>query len=384
MKLIHLSDLHFGKIVNGISMLEDQKYIAGQIVNCVREERPDAVLIAGDVYDKGVPPADAVTVLSDFLSALSELRIPVFLSYGNHDSGERMAFLSGIIARNGIFISPLYDGSIKPFTLNDEFGPVDIYMLPFIKPVHVRQAFPDEDTPDDYSGAVGFAIDRMNLDKTRRNVLLSHQFVTGAARSDSETVSVGGTDNVSAEVYKDFDYTALGHIHGPQALGERLRYCGTPLKYSFSELKHKKSITVVELGEKQGEALCDINIRTIPLVPKHDFAEIKGTYDEVMSKEFRDKQNAEDYFKVILTDENDIPDVRNRLATVYPNIMLVEYDNTRTKAVFDWNFDAPDEEKKSPLELVSEHFEMMNDCKMSEFQAKTIKTAMEKIWTEEE
>ncbi len=380
MKLFHLSDLHFGKVVNGISMLEDQKYIAAQILAAVGDEKPDAVLIAGDVYDKGVPPADAVTALSDFLSELAGMNIPVFLAYGNHDSGERMAFLSGIIAKTGIHISPLFDGKIKPFTLKDEFGPVDIYMLPFVKPVHVRVAFPEEETPDDYSGAVRFAIDRMNIDKTRRNVLLSHQFVTGASRSESETVSVGGTDNVSAEVYKDFDYTALGHIHGPQSMGQRLRYCGTPLKYSFSEIKHQKSITVVELGAKQGVELCDINIRTIPLVPMHDMAEIKGSYDEVMSKAFRDKLNTEDYFKVILTDENDIPDVRNRLATAYPNIMLVDYENTRTKAALEWNFEAPDNTKKSPLELVQEHFELMNNCEMSEFQAKTVKEAMEKIW----
>ena len=262
MKLLHLSDLHLGKRVNEFSMLEDQAYILTKILNTIDDEKPDAVLIAGDVYDKSVPSAEAVGLFDDFLVKLAKKQVPAFVISGNHDSPERLAFANRLIDASGIHLSPVYSGDVRPVTLTDAFGPVHIYMLPFVKPAHVRRFFPDEEIIS-YTDALAAAIRQMDPDLSARNVLLTHQFVTGAERSESEEISVGGTDNVDASVFEGFDYVALGHIHGPQNIGsERIRYCGTPLKYSFSEASHKKSVTVAELGEKGS-----LTVRTVPLLP---------------------------------------------------------------------------------------------------------------------
>ena len=268
MKLIHLSDLHLGKRVNECSMLEDQQYILGEILRIIDSEAPDAVLIAGDVYDKSVPSAEAVTLLDDFLVQLASRRVQTCLISGNHDSAERLSFGGRLMDAAGIHIAPVYDGSLTPLTLSDEHGPVDIYLLPFLKPVQVRRFFPDEDI-ESYTDAMAAVLRAANVDTARRNVLVAHQFVAGAVPCESEEFSVGGTDNVAVCVFDDFDYVALGHIHGPQKVGrETVRYCGTPLKYSFSEVSHKKSVTVVEMGEKGS-----VGIRTVPLVPRRDMSE---------------------------------------------------------------------------------------------------------------
>ena len=280
MKLIHLSDLHLGKRVNECSMLEDQQYILGEILRIIDSEAPDAVLIAGDVYDKSVPSAEAVTLLDDFLVQLASRRVQTCLISGNHDSAERLSFGGRLMDAVGIHIAPVYDGSLAPLTLSDEHGPVDIYLLPFLKPVQVRRFFPDEDI-ESYTDAMAAVLRAANVDTARRNVLVAHQFVTGAVPCESEELSVGGTDNVAVCVFDDFDYVALGHIHGPQKVGrETVRYCGTPLKYSFSEVSHKKSVTVVEIGEKGS-----VGIRTVPLVPRRDMSELRGTYNTLMLRE---------------------------------------------------------------------------------------------------
>lgn len=262
MKLIHLSDLHLGKRVNDFSMLEDQQYILAEILQIIDREKPDGVLIAGDVYDKSVPSAEAVALLDDFLVRLSKRELRIFVISGNHDSPERMAFGGRLMERSGVHLAPVYDGRVEPVVLTDEYGPVKLYLLPFVKPSHVRRCFPEREIAT-YTDAVAAAVEAMGVDTAVRNVLVTHQFVTGAARCDSEELSVGGTDNVDASVFDPFDYVALGHIHGPQQVGrETVRYCGTPLKYSFSEAGHKKSVTVVELGAKGS-----VTIRTIPLKP---------------------------------------------------------------------------------------------------------------------
>ena len=228
MKLLHLSDLHLGKRVKDFSMLEDQQYILAEILRIAGEEAPDAVLIAGDVYDKSVPPAEAVELFDDFLVRLSRLNTQVFVISGNHDSPERVAFGGRLMDSSGIHLSPVYSGQVQPLSLTDPFGTVDFYMLPFLKPAHVRRFFPDSEISS-YTDALRTAIGQMPVDPSRRNVLITHQFVTGAQRSDSEDISVGGTDNVDASVFDAFDYVALGHIHGPQHVGrETVRYCGTP------------------------------------------------------------------------------------------------------------------------------------------------------------
>ena len=262
MKLIHLSDLHLGKRLNEFSLGEDQEYILNQILKIVKEEQPDAVVIAGDVYDKAIPSVEAVSMFDEFLVRLAGLRKHIFVISGNHDSPERIAFGSRLLEETGIHLSPVYGGSVEPVTLEDEFGPVDFYLLPFVKPIHVRRFYP-EDPTDTYTQALSTAVAHMNLDEHRRNVLVTHQFVTGASRSDSEEISVGGADNVDSAVFDHFDYVALGHIHSPQHCGsEKIRYCGTPLKYSFSEAKDTKSVTVAELKEKG-----NLTIRTVPLKP---------------------------------------------------------------------------------------------------------------------
>ena len=314
MKLIHLSDLHLGKRVNDFSMLEDQQYILAEILQIIDREKPDGVLIAGDIYDKSVPSAEAVALLDDFLVRLSKRELRIFVISGNHDSPERMAFGGRLMERSGVHLAPVYDGKVEPVVLTDQYGPVKLYLLPFVKPSHVRRCFPEREIAT-YTDAVSAAIEAMEADTAVRNVLVTHQFVTGAARCDSEELSVGGTDNVDAAVFDPFDYVALGHIHGPQQVGrETVRYCGTPLKYSFSEAGHKKSVTVVELGAKGA-----VTIRTIPLKPLRDLVELRGTYEELTLRAFYEGTSyPRDYIHIILTDEDDIPDAVGKLRIIYP------------------------------------------------------------------
>lgn len=374
MKLIHLSDLHIGKRVNEFSMLEDQKYILKVILNIIDDEKPDGVLIAGDVYDKSVPSGEAVQLLDDFLYRLAERKLPTYIISGNHDSAERLSFGGRLMDMSGIHLSPIYNGKVEPLTLTDEYGRVNIYMLPFLKPVNVRRFFPDSEI-ESYTDAIRVAVDNMKVDESERNIIVTHQFVTGASRSESEEISVGGSDNVDASVFDAFDYVALGHIHGPQKIGrEGVRYCGTPLKYSFSEANHKKSVTIVEMGEK-GKT----EIRTVPLIPKRDLREIKGRYEEIMLKESYEGTNTDDYMHITLTDEEDIPDVMNKLRIIYPNIMKLDYDNKRTRSNQAIGI-ADDTREISPLERFSEFYDSRNGQPMSDKQTEFMRSLIEEIW----
>ena len=375
MKLIHLSDLHLGKRVNEFSMLEDQQYILEEILRIIDSEKPDGVLIAGDVYDKTVPSAEAVTLLDEFLVQLSKRDTQTFLISGNHDSAERLAFGGRLMEQSGIHIARVYNGVLAPLTLRDEYGLVDLYLLPFLRPVQVRRFFPESEIAT-YTEAMAAVLGAADIDKTHRNVLVTHQFVTGAQTCDSEELSVGGTDNVDVSVFDDFDYVALGHIHGPQKIGrETVRYCGTPLKYSFSEVGHKKSVTVVELAEKGSVA-----IRIVPLVPKRDMSELRGAYNELMLREnYEGKPFRNDYLRITLTDEEDIPNAVNNLRTVYPYIMRLDYDNRRTRT--ESHVDGAEQvERKRPLTLFEEFYESQNGQPMSEEQRSFAKQLMERIW----
>ncbi len=378
MKLIHLSDLHLGKNVNGYSMIEDQKYILTEILRILEEEQPDGVLIAGDVYDKSIPSAEAVELFDDFLVKLSKRHLETFIISGNHDSAERLAFGNRLMDASGIHLSPAYDGTVTPFIRSDEFGETAVYCLPFIKPAHVRRFYPDAETAS-YTDAVKEAIAHMDIDPDRRNVLITHQFVTGAVRSDSEEISVGGTDNVDASVFEPFDYVALGHIHGPQNIVEnRIRYCGSPLKYSFSEANHHKSVSVVELKEKG-----NVTVRTIPLAPKHDMKEIRGTYEELTRKDYYDNTSYRtDYMHITLTDEEDIPDAVSKLKVIYTNLMKLDYDNRRTRTQASAEGPA-DVEHKSPLELFGDLYVMQNGTELSDEQKTFLQGMIETIWEEE-
>ena len=374
MKLIHLSDLHIGKRVHEVSMIEDQEYILTKILHIIDDEKPDAVLIAGDVYDKSVPSAEAVTLFDDFLCRLAKRSVPVMIISGNHDSPERLAFGGRLLENTGIHISPVYDGKLSPITLEDQNGPVDFWLLPFIKPIHARRFFPEE-TIETYTDAVRAALSAAPLDPQRRNVLITHQFVTGAATCESEELSVGGSDNVDASVFDDLDYVALGHIHGPQNIGtNRIRYCGTPLKYSFSEAGHYKSVTVAELGEKG-----DLTLRTLPLIPKRDLRQIRGTFAQLTDPEHYRHAEKEDYLHIVLTDEEDVPEAVGKLRLIYPNILKLSYDNTRTREDQTVG-DAGDVKTRSPLELFGELYEIQNNQPMSDTQRDFALELIRSIW----
>lgn len=394
MKLIHTADLHIGKSVCEHSMLDEQRFILANILEVVATEKPDALLIAGDVYDKSVPSAEAVAVLDEFLVQLSKTGTKVFVLSGNHDSAERIAFGGRIMADRGVYMSPVYSGAFMPVTLKDELGEVDVWMLPFVRPATVRACLESDDDRaqvTDYTSATRMAIAQMKFADGRRNVLLAHQFVTGAERSDSEE-SVGGLDNVDASVFEGFDYVALGHIHKPQNVAKdaagvaRVRYSGTPLKYSLSEKDHKKSLTVVELGGKTQSGLADISVREIPLKPAHDVREIRGTFAELVSPEYQRKQVAEglkldDYVYVKLTDENDVPDAALKLRGIYPNLMMLDYDNERTRnqriTVGDTKV-----EQRTPMELFGEFFTDMTKRELNEEESKFVQDIIEGIWEE--
>ena len=374
MKFLHLSDLHLGKRVNEFSMLEEQKEILHQILQITVEEMPDAVLICGDVYDKPIPPAEAVNLLDDFLCRLAELRVPVILMSGNHDSAERVAFGGRLMERSGVYVAPLYDGTVRPILFSDAWGEVRVYALPFLRPAHVRRFYPDAPM-ESYTDAMRIAIEHMNIDSSVRNILLAHQFVTGASRCDSEEVSVGGLDNVDASVFEDFDYVALGHIHGPQWVArESIRYCGSPLKYSFSEAKQQKSVTVVELARKGS-----LTIRTVPLTPLHDLRQMRGSYWELTDKRNYAGQATEDYLHLTLTDEEEIPNAFGKLRTIYPNLMALDYDNARTRgrAILEQNADV---EHLSPTELFAQFYEERNAQPMTQEQAEFVRNLMLDIW----
>ena len=373
MKFIHLSDLHLGKRVNDFSMLEDQEYILTRIINVVDEVAPDAVILAGDVYDKSVPSAEAVQLFDEFLVRLSKRKLKVFVISGNHDSPERIAFGSRLMSNSGVYVSPVYNGVVVPVDMTDDYGTVSVFMLPFIKPSHVKRFYPDDDIST-YSDAIQAAINHMNVDPENRNVLITHQFVTGASRCDSEDITVGGSDNVDAKVFASFNYVALGHIHSPQNVGsEMIRYCGTPLKYSFSEAGQKKSVTIVELKERGV-----IAIHTVSLTPIRDMMEIKGNYMEVASRDFYKNMDTKSYLHITLTDEEDIPDAIGKLRSLYPNIMKLSYDNKRTRSNLQIN-STGDVERKTPIELFSEFYEKQNNQPLSPEQQAFVAEMIEKI-----
>lgn len=438
MKFIHLADLHIGKRVNAFPMLEDQRYILKQILTILREEQPDGgVILAGDIYDKAIPSAEAVELFDEFLTQLAALRLRVFIIAGNHDSPERIAFGNRLMDRSGIYLSPVYDGHVKRITYPDTASavtlsaanavdpnagtrpvtsasvalsaanavdlnagthsvesastsaaastcpPVDVYLLPFLKPANVRRFYPEE-TIESYTDAMRVAIAHMDIDPTHRNLLVTHQFVTGASRSDSEDISVGGSDNVDASVFAPFDYVALGHLHGPQQMGEEggpiIRYAGTPLKYSFSEARHHKSVTVVEIGEKKADGVVDVCIGTRELRPLHDMREIRGSYEELTLRANYEGTATDDYIHATLTDEIEIPDAARHLQVIYPNLMKLDYDNARTRGQGSERLELEQLEEKSPLDLFSELFEKQNHKEMTEEQARYVQAQMEKIW----
>lgn len=374
MKFAHISDLHLGKRVHQFSMIEEQKYILEQIVKIVKEEQVDSVLIAGDVYDKIYPSAEAVALFDSFLVNLVKENIKVFVISGNHDSPERIAFLGQLTKKAGVYLSPVYAGEVESIELTDEFGKVHIYLLPFIKPVHVRHFFPKESITN-YTEAMQVVVKQMDLKKEERNILVAHQFVTGAMRSDSEEISVGGLDNIDALVFEDFDYVALGHIHRPQNMGgEKIRYCGTPLKYSFSESQDKKTVTIVEFKEKGNWTR-----KEIPLSPLHDMVKIRGTFAEIINPGNFPDIDSKSFMHITLLDEQDVLEAFHRLSEVYPNLMQMEYDNLRTRERKSIQV-RKEVAKIAPEEIFAGLYETMNNQPLSQVQQEYLRKKIEEIW----
>lgn len=380
MKFIHLSDLHLGKRWNEYSLLEDQRYILDEILQTVDFVMPDGVIIAGDVYDKSNPSAEAVELFDEFLVALVKRRQRVFVISGNHDSAERIAFGGRIMKNSDVFMSEVYNKAVLPYTFTDEYGELNVYLLPFIRPINVKKVHPEsQEDISSYSDALRVAVEKMNVDFSKRNVIVTHQFITGASRTESEEISVGGSDNVDADIFKDFDYVALGHIHAPQNVGtEKIRYCGTPLKYSFSEMNQKKSVTVVELKQK-GE----LEIREIPLNPKREVREIKGSYEQLTARSFyQDTDYCDAYLRVILTDENDVLNAQSKLRSIYRNIMELRYDNQRTAK--NAHIDAVAyAEQRQPIELCEEFYRLQNNKPMSDEQRQFLLRTIQSVWGDE-
>lgn len=386
MKFIHLSDLHIGKKVNDRSMIEEQKYILDQIVDGIKKEAPDAVLISGDVYDKTTPPLEGVLLLDDFLNKLDDIeKLTVIIISGNHDSAERLSFGSKRMKKSGLYIKSIFDGDLSPVVLEDKYGKVNFYSVPFIRRADVNSVYGTNIT--DYSEAFSLVVEKMGLDPTQRNVLLSHQFVSGASFSESET-AVGSIDDISKDVYAPFDYTALGHIHRPQNIGsERLRYCGTPLKYNVSEVGYKKSYTIVELKEKKkGQPLCEIDVRETELVPLHDMIKIEGYFEELIKMKTDDDGVASyDFVYAVLRDDEYINDAAALLRKIFPNLLNVSYEKKDRSYVSGIEFDIEKSSSQTPEDIFIDFYNKMHgDREMNDMQRDILSKAIEEIWKDEE
>ncbi|MBR5995567.1 MAG: exonuclease SbcCD subunit D [Eubacteriaceae bacterium] len=350
MRFLHLADLHLGKQMNDWSLLSDQEAILQQIVSIVDSEKADAVLIAGDVYQRSSPQAEAMALFDSFVSQLVSLGKKVFIISGNHDSALRISYFSSLLKSSGVYVSEAFDGKMQSVTLQDEDGEIVIWMLPFLRPSQVKRKLPGEKIAT-YQDTVEAVLRQIPIDLKKRNILLCHQFITGSETSDSEERAVGGLDNIDAIVFDAFDYVALGHIHKPQkVMRETLRYAGSPLKYSFSEASHKKSVSVVDVWEKG-----DIQVRTVPLHPVHDVKLIEGKLDDLMQMDY-----SEDYVWVTINDELPPPDARVTLSVNFPNMMKFSIVNSRTK--YDVNVLATQSmENKTVPELFSDFYRLQNN-----------------------
>ncbi len=379
MEFMHLSDLHLGKRMGELSLLEDQRHILMQILAILDQQRPDALVVAGDVYNKSAPSVEAVTLLDWFLVELARRDLPIFIVSGNHDSPERLAFAARLMRKNRIYISPVYNGFVQPTTLEDEYGPLDVFLLPFLKPAHLRRLFPDQKI-ESYTDALACAVRQMKLDPGRRSLLAAHQFVTGSQRCESEEFSVGGADNVDAAVFNAFDYVALGHLHMPQTLqGGKLRYCGSPLKYSFSEADRDKSVTIVELGPKGTPPA----LQTFPLTPLREMIRLRGSYLEVTDRQFYQDLPRDAFVWVTLTDEQSVPQAMAKLRTIYPNILQLSYDNSRFRRPTR-GLPSAKVENRSPMELFEQFFQQQNNRNLSQQQKDYLQKLMEEVWEEEQ
>ena len=380
MKFLHLADLHLGKILQEQSLIEDQEYMLNQIIEIIEKENIDAVLISGDVYDRSVPPAEAVNLLDCFLKTLiKELKIKVFMIAGNHDSKDRLAFGSKIFEDEGLYIESKYNGDLRKVELQDEYGKLYIYMLPFVKPIEVKQFFED-DLENNYNTAINKIISEEKINVKERNIILVHQFVTAGMvepeRTESEVLSLGGIENVDVSNFNDFDYVAIGHVHRPQKIGRNTaRYAGTMLKYSFSEINHNKTIPIIELKDKG-----DININLVQLNPLRDMREIKGPIEELIKQENYECGNTNDYIKAVITNEEPVYDAIGQIRRIYPNTLKLEIRNSKTISnVEEQNINLENVKKKTELELFADFYKAQNNADLDEKRTEIIKNIISEV-----
>ncbi len=378
MKILHTSDLHLGIRIYERSLLEDQKAVLAKIVETAQSEQTDVCLIAGDVFDRSVASEEAVCLFDDFLTRLKEAGQKVIVISGNHDSAERIAFGNRIMNAGGIYLSPVYTGRIEPVLLEDEYGTVAFHPIPFLKPANVRP-FTDKELGDDYNLAMQHVVGSCTINSECRNVAIVHQFITNAEPAGSERRMVGGVDNVEASIFKDFDYVALGHLHRAQHCGEpQIRYSGTPMPYSFAEANDEKSVSIIEMKGKG-----NLEIKTIPITPPHAWKMLRGTFAELTAPSFfRGKGMDEAYIHITLTDEEDVYDAIGRLRSIYPNLLELQYDNSRTRST-----ELPEEAlsaaaEKKPIEFVRELFNIQNNAEMSPEQERYLEGLIKNIWEE--
>lgn len=387
MKFFHLSDLHIGKQLHGFSLIEDQKYILNQILGLIKERRPDALLVAGDIYDKSAPSAEAVAVFDEFLTELAGIQDGpvVCMVSGNHDSGERLSYGSRLFAEHKIHIVGNAPGKDDPevqkIMLADEEGEVAVYLLPFFRPSYIRE-IPGMEEVKSYEDAMRALVAGVELEDDVRNVLVCHQFFTSSGkepeRSDSEIINVGGQDHIDVSAVAAFDYVAAGHIHRPQNIGPgNVRYCGSPLKYSVSEAGWEKSVTEVVLGRKG-----DVTVEKIPLVPLHDVRKIQGTLAELTSPLVLAAADPEDYVSVVLTDEEDLYEPGQALIRAYPRLLEWRVENSRTR--HEMQDVILKEEKKSVLELFGDFYEQMRGVLMNEKQAEVMEKVVRAVGGDKE
>lgn len=383
MKILHLADLHLGKILQEQSLLEDQEYMLNEIINIIKEENVQAVLISGDVYDRSVPPADAVNLLDDFLKKLiKELKIKVFIIAGNHDSKDRLGFGSKIFEDDGLYIESRYNGALRKVELEDEFGKLNIYMLPFIKPIEVRQFF-EEELENNYNTAINKIISKEKINTDERNIIMVHQFVTAGTnepeRTESEVLSLGGIENVDVSNFDSFDYVAIGHVHRPQRIGrDTARYAGTMLKYSFSEIRDSKSVPIIDMQEKG-----NIDIKLIPLKPLRDMREIQGPIEELVKKENYEIGNTDDYIKAVITNEEPVFDAIGQIRRIYPNTLKLEVRNSKTaNRMQEQESNLENLKKKSELELFNDFYKFQNNVELDETQKKIVEDVIAEVKNE--
>lgn len=373
MRLIHIADLHIGKSLGEFSLIEDQKFILDQILETAQKRAADAVLIAGDVYDKPIPSEAAVALFDHFLSRLADMGIKTFVISGNHDSDERLNFGSSLFAANGLYISSKYRGTLYRQTLKDEHGKVNLYLLPFVKASQVKHCFPEEEI-DSYDKAVRVVLKHAYIDQSERNLLLAHQFVTGKGEEEPQmggsesaaVLNVGLVEKVGADCFQTFDYVALGHIHSPQSVGRaEIRYSGSPLKYSLSEVKNDKSFPLVTLGKK-GE----ISVELVALKPLRDMRHLKGRMEQLLKKE--NILSPDDFIYATLTDEDTVDDAMGIFRQYYPNTIKIDYDNAHTREMGQVDFSRVTEDK-SFFELFSDFYHSIYGCEIGEEEISLMK-----------